>query len=708
MIRRDIEGLRAIAVCFVVLFHTKFLGFTGGFVGVDVFFVVSGFLITTLLISEHSSVGKISLKHFYARRARRLLPASALVIAFTALASRIWLEPLRLRNIGADAFASGGFFSNILFSIRSTDYLQAGQPPSPFQHFWSLSVEEQFYIVWPALLILLLWKSRDRHLRAIVAIGSLSVLSLSLCMWQTSHSQPWAFFGLHTRAWELGVGALVALCWKYIEQLPHFFRAAIGWFGLTAIILSGLLITEKMAFPGKLALLPVFATALVLMAGQDTNWGPQCVLSLKPLQWIGTRSYSIYLWHWPVLIIAESHAGRGLTVSERLVAIACAVIAASLSHHFLENPVRHSVSLQAKPRLALMVGGALIISSLSVGLVLRNSSVALSTDVVAEPPVAITTTTTAQVVSPKSTTTIVSTIPDGPPPSIVNTKAPIEAVITGASTDVVPANLQPPLREAASDKPEIYDNGCHVGLSNIEPKICVYGDTESDFTVALYGDSHAAQWFPALNQIAIEHHWRLVILTKMGCTTINLITSNSLVGPTYPTCRPWREKVIERFIAENVRVVLMTNSNRLTDPTTNQPFADAIVKAGNATLLPVLQKMGISPILMTDTPYPGSDVPICLSKAIKNVRSCTVTRAKGIRANRQQTIIDAAVKNGAQYLDISNWVCSIDTCPVITGNILMYRDSNHLTTTYVEFLTPLIDAAISPYIEGVRSRIKVS
>ena len=713
MFRRDIEGLRALAVGFVILFHAKFLGLTGGFIGVDVFFVVSGFLITSLLINEHSSVGEISLKNFYARRARRLLPASALVIAVTALASRIWLEPLRLKDIGADAVASGGFFSNILFGVRSTDYLQAGQPPSPFQHFWSLSVEEQFYIVWPALLILLLWKSRDRHTRAIVAIATLSIVSLSLCIWQTTQSQPWAFFGLHTRAWELGIGALVALCWKYVEQLPTNFRAVIGWLGLFAIVVSGLTITEKMAFPGKLALLPVVATALVLMAGQHTHWGPQRILSIKPLQWIGARSYSIYLWHWPVLIIAESHAERALSITERLIAIAGAVIAASLSHHFLENPVRHSVSLQAKPRLALMVGGALIISSLGVGLVLRNSSVALSTDVVAEAPVAIATTTSTVVSSesttaPLETTTSLVTIPEGPPPPIVNPVAPIDAVIAGALTDEVPANLQPSLRGASGDKPEIYDNGCHVNLIAIEPKVCVYGDTTSDFTVALYGDSHAAQWFPALNQIALERQWRLVILTKMGCTTIDLITANSLVGPTYPGCRPWREKVLERFVAENVRVVFMTNSNRLTNPATGQPFVDSIVKAGSATLMAQLQSMGISPIVITDTPYPGTDVPICLSKAIKNVGSCAFSRDKGIRANRQQTSIDVAVENNAQYLDVSHWVCSLDTCPVITGNILMYRDSHHLTTTYVQFLTPLIDAAISPYVDGVRSRISAS
>ena len=717
MFRRDIEGLRALAVGFVILFHAKFLGLTGGFIGVDVFFVVSGFLITSLLINEHSSVGEISLKNFYARRARRLLPASALVIALTALASRIWLEPLRLKDIGTDAVASGGFFANILFGVRSTDYLQAGQPPSPFQHFWSLSVEEQFYIVWPALLMLLLWKSRDRHTRAIVAVSTLSVVSLALCMWQTTQSQPWAFFGLHTRAWELGIGALVALTWKYIEQLPTHFRAFIGWLGLLAIVVSGLSITEKMAFPGKLALLPVIATALVLMAGQHAHWGPQRILSVKPLQWIGARSYSIYLWHWPVLIIAESHAARVLTVAERLIAIAAAVIAASLSHHFLENPVRHSVSLQAKPRLALMVGGSLIVLSVGVGFVLRSSSVALSTDVIAEAPVAIVSTTSSttapinssdSTAAPAETTTSLVTVPEGPPPAIINPIAPIEAVITGALTDEVPANLQPSLRGASGDKPEIYDNGCHVNLVSVEPQVCVYGDTTSDFTVALYGDSHAAQWFPAINQIAIDHQWRLIVLTKMGCTTIDLITANSLVGPTYPGCRPWRERVLERFVAENVRVVFMTNSNRLTDPATGQPFADSIVKAGFATLIPQLQSMNINPIVITDTPYPGTDVPICLSKAIKNVGSCAVSRDKGIRANRQQTSIDVAVENNAQYLDVSNWLCSLDTCPVITGNILMYRDSHHLTTTYVQFLTPLIEAAVSPYVDGVRSRISAS
>ena len=708
MFRRDIEGLRALAVGFVILFHAKFLGLTGGFIGVDVFFVVSGFLITSLLINEHSSVGEISLKNFYARRARRLLPASALVIAVTALASRIWLEPLRLKDIGADAVASGGFFSNILFGVRSTDYLQAGQPPSPFQHFWSLSVEEQFYIVWPALLILLLWKSRDRHTRAIVAIATLSIVSLSLCIWQTTQSQPWAFFGLHTRAWELGIGALVALCWKYVEQLPTNFRAVIGWLGLFAIVISGLTITEKMAFPGKLALLPVVATALVLMAGQHTHWGPQRLLSIKPLQWIGARSYSIYLWHWPVLIIAESHTERALSITERLIAIAGAVIAASLSHHFLENPVRHSVSLQAKPRLALTVGGALIISSLGVGLVLRNSSVALSTDVVAEAPVAIVATTSTVVSSesttaPLETTTSLVTIPEGPPPPIVNPVAPIDAVIAGALTDEVPANLQPSLRGASGDKPEIYDNGCHVNLIAIEPKVCVYGDTTSDFTVALYGDSHAAQWFPAFEKMAIKRNWKFISYTKRGCPPADIPTYSKVLGKNYKECAPWRENVLKQMVTDGVQTVFIAHFDRLLSASTRIPMWQKEWRAGLQSTIDSLTAKGITPILMEDTPYPGQDVPTCLSRHYTNVQLCNPIISSAYREDMHQMLQDFDAED-VHVLWTRPWFCTDAGCPTVVGNILVYRDDNHMTVTFASFIAPLLDAAVVDVVDWVSTQ----
>ena len=709
MFRRDIEGLRAIAVLLVVLYHADFLGLSGGFIGVDVFFVVSGFLITTLLVDEHRARGRISLRNFYARRARRLLPASAVVIVATVLASHQWLEPLRLRDVGTDAIASGGFFANIVLAARSTDYLRADLPPSPFQHFWSLSVEEQFYILWPALLLVLLWTGRRSRQVPAVVITLISAGSLGLCIWQTRTSQPWAFFGLHTRAWELGVGALVALTWRQMLTLDAGLRAVLGWIGVTGIMVSALTLDETMAFPGVLALLPVFSTALVLVAGDQTRAGPQVLLRFSPLQWIGARSYAIYLWHWPALIIAAAYAGRDLDVSERLAVLAIAVGAATLSHQLIENPIRHSRKLQVRPGISLGLGGLLVTTSVIMGFVLRTSSVALSTDEIAATP-SVVVPTLAQVETDGSSTTVIpptSTMPDGPPPSVVSANQPLEVLTAAVATREVPANLTPSLRAASGDKPEIYAANCHVDIGSYEPARCSYGDQQSDFTVALYGDSHAAQWFPTLNRVASERSWRLVPFTKTGCTPIDLITYNSLVGPTYPECRPWRERVMQRLVEENVKVVFIGYSNRLLDPNTKEPFVDSIIAAGFAELIPDLRAMGISPIIITDTPYPGQDVPTCLSKTLTDVPSCTFPRAKGIRESRQLTNIAVAVDNGAQYLDISNWLCAVDTCPVISGNLLMYRDSNHITTAYAEWLTPFFDAAVGPYVDGLRLRLQV-
>jgi peptidoglycan/LPS O-acetylase OafA/YrhL len=711
MLRRDIEGLRAIAVAAVVLYHAG-AGLSGGFVGVDVFFVVSGFLITTLLVDERSSTGRISLSKFYARRARRLLPASALVIVATVLASRALLEPLRLRDIGTDAIASGGFFANMVLAARSTDYLQSDLPPSPFQHFWSLSVEEQYYIVWPALLMVLLWNVRQGRARALTVVSATTIASFILCVWQTGTSQPWAFFGLHTRAWELGIGALVALAWPTIQTLDTRLRIVLGWAGVLGIVASVMIFDETMAFPGRIALLPVVSTALVLMAGDRTRGGPQEVLRFAPLQWIGGRSYSIYLWHWPILIIAEGYAGAPLTAQQRLAAVALALGAATLSHQLLENPIRHSERLQHRPRLALGLGAALIAVSVGFGAVLQTSSVALSTDEVAElPPVIVptlpeassTTTSPDSVVSPQQPDAT-GPKPEGPAPDVANPTSPLDVLGAALETKVVPANLTPSLRAASGDKPLIYSEDCHVDIGSAQPAVCEYGDIDSDFTVALYGDSHAAQWFPALNQVALDNSWRLVPLTKTGCTPIELITYNSLVGPTYPECKPWRERVMQRLVEENVSVIFIGYSNRLQDPNTREPFSDPKIKAGFAELIPRLREMGISPIVITDTPYPGQDVPTCLSKSLNDVEACTFTRDKGIRATRQQTNIDVAVENGAQYLDTSHWVCTDTMCPVISGNLLMYRDSNHITTTYAQWLTPFFSAAVTPYVNGVRDR----
>jgi peptidoglycan/LPS O-acetylase OafA/YrhL len=721
-IRRDIEGLRAIAVGVVVLYHAHFLELRGGFIGVDVFFVVSGFLITSLLLREHSANGRVSLPRFYGRRVRRLLPASCLVIVGTVVAGNIWLEPLRLRDLGTDAVASGGFVANIVFAQRGTDYLQSALPPSALQHYWSLAVEEQFYVVWPALLALLLWRGARSTSRAAIGITVVSIASFVVCIWQTSVSQPWAFFGLHARAWELGAGALLAISWPRVVAVSPRLRGVGGWIGIGVIVAACFAISEAMAFPGVLALAPVIGTVLVLAAGDDAPRGPVVVLRHGVMQWIGARSYSIYLWHWPALIIGEAALDGSPSAMERLLLVAGSVVAADLSYRFVENPVRHSRPLAERNNLTLAVGATLVLVSVGAGFLLRNKSVELSTDVVATTPTFVNATSTSiattapptssDTMSPsESTSTVVdttTTVPLGPPPPVVSPTEPLAAVVEGVATAKVPKNLEPSLTGATGDKPIIYDDGCHLDAGSTEPGECVFGDTTSNFTVALFGDSHAAQWFDALDAIAKQRGWRLLALTKLGCTPIEQITYNSTVGATYPQCKPWRANVKKRLAEESVAVVFISYSNRLQQVGVQQPFPDQVWLDGFAALIPELRAGGTEPVLITDTPYPGRDVPICLSENVSSVGNCAFSRERGIRQSRLDTNVAAAVDNGAQVLDVTNWMCTDKACPVIVGNLLVYRDSNHITTKYAEWLTPLIDQAISPYVEGVRQRTNVS
>ena len=712
MFRRDIEGLRALAVGVVVLYHAHFFGLRGGFIGVDVFFVLSGFLITTLLVKEYSTTHRISLRQFYARRARRLLPASALVIVGTVIAGRIWLEPLRLRDLGNDAIASAGFFANITFAHRGTDYLQSSLPPSALQHFWSLAVEEQFYVIWPALLIALLWRSTHITRRAVSGIALMSAVSFVLCIWQTKNSQAWSFFGLHTRAWELGLGALLALGWSSVERVPQLLRAVVGWLGLGAIIASCYVISAKVAFPGYATLLPVLGTVCVLIAGDTTRFGPQIILRQKPLQFVGARSYSIYLWHWPALIIGEAAYGHQLNATERIVVIGVAVVGACLSYALVENPIRHSQLIAAKTQLALAMGAVLIIVSLAAGFALKSNSVSLATDVIAEAPVAVTTTT----VTPSSTispsTISPSTIPPStvplPPPVVVSPALPLDAVVQGLATELVPANLDPSLRAASGDKPIVYDRGCHLSVGPTSPKKCEFGDKTSPFTVALFGDSHAAQWFPTIQGVAKAKGWRFLPLTKSGCPPIDLITYNMLSSVTYPQCRPWRKNVIEMMVAEKVSVVFISYSVKLLSARTFNPFSPKEWVDGFTELIPQLKAAGIEPILITDTPYPGDNIPVCLSNNVKRVERCVYDRAKGFRTERIQATVDAGALNDTQVLNISNWLCGEEKCPAIVGNILVFRDSDHITTKYAQWLVPLFDAAVSPYVDWVRQRTSVS
>nr|MBA3286778.1 acyltransferase [Acidimicrobiia bacterium] len=358
--RADVEGLRAVAVVAVVAFHLRLGGFAGGFVGVDVFFVVSGYLITRLLLSEVGRTGRISLPAFWARRARRLLPASALVLVVTVVASRWMLNPLAQRSVAADALAAGGFVVNFVFANRLGDYFGAqlgALEPSPLLHVWSLAVEEQFYLLWPVTLLLLTRRPRQYRRLVLAVVLGVAVASLVASVWMTDHHPTWAFYLLPARMFELLAGAAVAVAGGAFTTVNAMYRAALGWFGLAGILVAVGTYDASTPFPGTAALLPVLCTVLVLTAGGrgGAASGPVLVLGHPVAGWIGTRSYSIYLWHWPALVLGQAKFGP-LGLPSRVVVVAASVGLAALTYRIVENPVRHHRWLAARPGRGLALG----------------------------------------------------------------------------------------------------------------------------------------------------------------------------------------------------------------------------------------------------------------------------------------------------------------------------------------------------------------
>ncbi|MGB8861080.1 MAG: acyltransferase, partial [Ilumatobacteraceae bacterium] len=486
--RPDIEGLRSVAVLLVLVYHAKFGIVSGGFIGVDVFFVLSGFLITSLLLRELATTGTVSLANFWARRARRLLPASGLVLVVTLFASRFMIDGLSQGDLAHDAIAACLFVANIRFWKVGTDYLSEGLRESPLLHFWSLAVEEQFYLVWPGLLMVLVRFARLSRRALAMVIGVMWVISFVACVRLTHDSQPWAFFMLPARAWELLTGAGLALAGGRLLGSNRQLTAVLGWLGLGAILATSIQFSLATSFPGYAAAIPVVATMLVINSGM-TPEGPAMILRAKPLQWIGARSYAIYLWHFPMLVLVAAKWGESgriesLSAATRVALLAASVAMAALSFHFVENPVRHSTPLASAPVRSLAMGAWIAIIGVGGAALLLNNPPSLSAGgEVAAPTLVVDSTLPASTVAattpgvagdvPTTTTTVASatttTAPQAPVAdaskdnpvalaSLIAASRPVlaEAVATGK----VPSNLTPSLNSARDDLPQVSDNGC--------------------------------------------------------------------------------------------------------------------------------------------------------------------------------------------------------------------------------------------------------
>ena len=679
--RPDIEGLRALAVGLVVVLHVGVTAVSGGYVGVDVFFVISGFLITSLLIDEIRGTKRVSILGFYARRARRILPAACFILAVTVVVTYSQLGPLVGRTTAIDGQWAAGFAANFRFIRQGTDYFASTLPPSPLQHFWSLAVEEQFYLVWPSVLFGLVVAGRRFAARSTVILqaGLVAIVAGSL-YWSIhlSRMNPTsAYFSPFTRAWELGAGALIAVFSISIAHTHARLRAAATWIGLVLIAITAFTFSASTVFPGYAALLPVAGTALVVAGGIGRPPGSaSLLLDLAPMRWLGKISFSLYLWHWPVIVIAEE---RSPTPLSNVARVACVLITVALSvatYYLIEHPLRSSPMLRPrsaltgweKSRRALAVGGASILVAVAVSMYMNNRALfainrAARTSVIAPTSLSASSSLTAK-------------------ERFATLQQQVQLLVQqGLALKRVPDDVNPPVLQMRMDptySPCLQDRG----ETTVKP--CTFGDRTSRDTLVVFGDSHAMMWMPALDTYAKQVGYRLLTVQKRACP-IPAVEIISQQGP-YPQCSTWRKNALDYIRAAKPAAVVVAFAREGVN------FNLSLWLRGLQTTLHTLRDTGARVLEISNTPLLPQDPSLCLSRPNADPSACTGDYSYRHGVDSERPVVRAA---GATYIDAEPWYCFNGRCPVIIDNRIAYRDHDHLEPQYVNDLEPLLAAALT-------------
>jgi peptidoglycan/LPS O-acetylase OafA/YrhL len=669
--RPDIEGLRAIAIVAVLLCHAGVPFLAGGYVGVDVFFVISGFLITGLLVRELEGSGTISLRGFYARRAKRLLPLSAVLLATVGVLSMILLSPLRNTEVAGDIIASALYVANWHFAAQSVDYFAQGLEPSPVLHLWSLAIEEQFYVVWPGLMLVTtwFWRRRGYSVRPVLWVVLLLILAGSLAygIVRTNDKPSFAYVSTFARAWELGLGAALALIGTV--KLPRMGAAALGWAGVAAIVYASFVFTGDTTFPGTAALVPtlgaaaliVSGTALAATAGGVTGLkaGAGWALSLAPVRYVGRISYSWYLWHWPFIIFAAAIWGPRLSVAAGLAAVAASWVPTQLTHMLIEDPVRSAPALRRLPNRAIALGLACTVVALGVGIGLRESQPSVRLAKIADVPGAA---------------------------ALVDQPVPQETATA----------LRPNPLKARADRGRSYYEGCMVGIEGTNSNKCLYGNPTGDRTLILFGDSHAMQYFPAVEELAEIHGWRLIVLTKAECPPEEVEVKSMVEDREYSQCDEWREETLKRIEQGNEHMtVVMSGDTEYTPygPGGEELSGDEAAEAMEAGYLRTLRRIeaaGPHTVVIRDNPSSIEDVPSCVSEDIQHLGRCAFPRRK--EWDREYDVRAAKASPETHLVDFIGDICPGEVCRAVIGNALVYRDKDHLTATFARTLEPMLES----------------
>ncbi len=659
--RPEIQALRAVAVLLVVGYHLYPNRLSGGYVGVDVFFVISGYLITSHLCAEVARTGRLSLSQFWARRIRRLLPAASVVLGASFLAMLAVVPHALWERTVTEIAASAMYAQNWVLAASSVDYLGADNTPSLVQHFWSLSVEEQFYFVWPILItaaIVILPRRKSRS-KIAVTLSTVFAGSLLFSVLETARSQPSAYFHTGTRAWEFAAGGLLALA----PTLSRRWGSAAGWTGLILIIWSAFEYTPATPFPGAYALVPVAGTLLVIASSPSGLL--RRLAELLPVQVVGDLSYSIYLWHWPLIVATPYTLGHDLTTVDKVGIFALSLALAALSKRFVEDPVRRAPALKFRPARSYVLATATIFAIVAA-----------------------------------STTTYV----------VVWQGARSAEAAIGKATRTDPCfGARAMVKDCARPYavPKKFDAAFWAtnkgSLGTCDSKgttvtMCDFGDTTNPrHTVALVGNSHAGHLVAGLEDYGNKHHWRIILMRKSGCSGALPTKANAA---TWQGCVDWSQSVNREITAHanGIDIVAFASNNDAQKYVARTALSatdkSQIVKAISANL-EALQQTGRKVLVFGDVPGTRPEVaPECIDEHRSAYDPCATARSQG--SERDDFVAEAARRtHGVGYVDLLPYFCDESKCHDVIGGAVVYIDEHHLTASYSRSLGPYLGASLS-------------
>ncbi len=666
--RPDVEGLRAVAVLLVVLYHANVPLLHGGYVGVDVFFVISGFVITGLLLREREGTSRTSFVHFYARRSRRILPAACLVILLSVAAAFLFVGSGEGVLTADDGRWAAAFLSNFHFQSLGTDYLASVRPPSPLLNYWSLSVEEQFYLVYPALFALVasLRGLLTLRLRMAIMLTVGVVASFSYSVLETASNPSSAYFSPFTRAWELALGGLVAALTTNLKSLPPRIAVSLSWLGLVAIVVSACVFNGQTPYPGSLVAIPVVGAAMVIGGGVvAARTGAESILGSRSFRWIGKRSYSLYLVHWPILIIAAYALQRQtLSVWANLLLVGASLLVASLLFHVVENPIRH---WRLPSRQTVAIGLSLIIATILVlTLAIRGG-----TQGPYDPPI-----------TPATSTATVA-----------------GQVALASSIRQVPPSLEPSLSIGSPDWGGKFEpDNCQATFSQTSVAICPLGDVKSKKLMVVYGDSHAQMWIPAFEWIASNAHWKLIVLSKTYCPAEPVAIANlgSKAGSN-TSCDQWHQWATNEIRRLKPNLLVMTQASTIYSPPPTVGVSKGTItptewRTGLVSMFRSLESPQTKEIQLGSTPSMAKPGQACVGAHRQDVQVCATPAAAAVPPMNQVEQSTAAAQ-GVQYVDPIPWLCDT-TCPAVIGHFSVYLDTVHLNATFARYLEQVLGQSL--------------